>query len=193
MLALLLGLILFLGAHALPIAMPQKRAALIAGWGEMKWKGLIALISIVGFVLLVWGYGEARQTTSWLWTSPTWTRHLAALLMLPAMILLAATYVPGTHIKARIGHPMLLATKIWALAHLVANGSVADVMLFGSFLVWAVISFIVHRRRDRAAGTTYPTKGVTRDMIAVVVGVVAFGLFAMKLHVLLIGVPPFAV
>lgn len=191
MVALIAGLVLFLGAHSLVLAVPDKRAALIEQWGEQKWKALVGLVSIAGFVLLVWGYGLARVEPTWLWHSPVWTRHLAALLMLPAMILLVATYVPGTHIKARIGHPMLLATKIWAIAHLFANGTLADLILFGSFLVWAVIGFIVHRRRDRAEGTSYPASGAGRDVIAVVVGLVLYGAFAMKLHVWLMGVAPF--
>ncbi|MGB1221305.1 MAG: NnrU family protein [Alcanivoracaceae bacterium] len=191
MLALVAGLLLFLGAHSLAIALPEKRAALIRQWGEQKWKALVGIVSIAGFVLLVWGYGQARMEPVWLWQSPVWTRHLAALLMLPSMILLVATYVPGTHIKARIGHPMLLATKIWALAHLFANGTLADLLLFGSFLGWAVLGFIIHRRRDRAAGTTYPAVSASRDAIAVVVGLVLYGAFVGKLHVLLMGVSPF--
>ena len=191
MVALIAGLVLFLGALALAIALPDKRAALIQQWGEQKWKALVGVVSIVGFVLLVWGYGQARMEPTWIWQSPVWARHLAALLMLPAMILLVATYVPGTHMKARIGHPMLLATKIWAIAHLFANGTLADLILFGSFLVWAVVGFIVHRRRDRADGTTYPASGAGRDAIAVIIGLVLYGAFVMKLHVWLMGVAPF--
>lgn len=193
MIYLLLGLIIFLAAHSIAIVAPARRALLVQQWGEQKWKALVGVISIIGFVLLVWGYGQARMEPVWLWQSPVWTRHLAALLMLPSMILLVATYIPGTHIKARIGHPMLLATKIWALAHLFANGTLADLFLFGAFLAWAVVGFIVHRRRDRAAGTTYPAVGVSRDVIAVVVGLVLYGAFAGKLHVLLMGVSPFGV
>ena len=189
--ALLIGLVLFLGSHSVAIAFPAKREALVGRLGVLPYKGLIALVSLAGFVLLVWGYAQARMEPVWLWSSPVWTRHLAALLMLPAMILLVATYVPGTHIKARVGHPMLLATKFWALAHLFANGTLADVLLFGGFLAWAVVAFIVHRRRDRAAGTQYPAVSVMRDAVAVTLGVVFYGAFAMKLHVLLMGVAPF--
>lgn len=191
MTALLIGLALFLGAHALALVMPEKRAAFIAARGELAWKAIVALLSLAGFAALVWGYGQARMEPTWLWVSPVWTRHLAALLMLPAMILLVATYVPGTIIKARVGHPMLLATKFWALAHLLANGSLADVVLFGGFLAWAVAGFVIHRRRDRAAGVSYPAAGIVRDVIAVVVGLGLYGLFAMKLHVMLMGVAPF--
>ena len=94
-----------------------------------------------------------------LWTPPVWTRHAAALLTLPAFILLAAAYVPRNAIKARLGHPMLLGTKLWAAAHLLANGNVADVLLFGGFLVWATLCFRAAKGRDRAAGTTYPSDG----------------------------------
>ena len=191
MIVLIIGLLLFLGSHSIKILAPGQRDALVARWGEQKWKGLISLVSLAGFVMLVWGYGQARMEPTWLWVSPVWTRHLAALLMLPAMILLVAAYVPGTHIKSRIGHPMVLATKIWAVAHLFANGTLADLLLFGSFLAWAVMDFIASRRRDRAAGTTYPAVGVSRDAIAVIIGLVLYGAFAGKLHLWLMGVAPF--
>lgn len=191
MTALIAGLFLFLGIHSLNMLAPALRTRMVDRLGLIGWKGVFALISLVGFVLLVWGYGEARSEPVWLWQSPVWTRHLASLLMLPAMILLVAAYVPGTRIKARIGHPMLLATKIWALAHLAANGTLADLILFGSFLIWAVAGFVVFRRRDRAAGRQYPVAGVSRDIAAVVAGVVLWGLFAFHLHRLLIGIGPF--
>ncbi len=191
MTALIAGLFLFLGIHSLNMLAPALRVRMVDRLGLVGWKGLFAVISLIGFVLLVWGYGQARSEPVWLWQSPVWTRHLASLLMLPAMILLVAAYVPGTRIKARIGHPMLLATKIWALAHLAANGTLADLLLFGSFLAWAVAGFIVLRRRDRAAGKLYPAAGVVRDMTAVVVGVVLWALFAFHLHRLLIGMGPF--
>src|SRR5690606_26415442 len=108
-----------------------------------------------------------------------------------AFILLAATYVPGTRIKARVGHPMLLGVKFWALAHLLANGALADLLLFGSFLIWAVVLFVALRRHDRLAGVTYPAQGVSRDVIAIAVGLVGFVVFALLLHQPLIGVRPF--
>ena len=191
MTALIAGLFLFLGIHSLNMLAPALRNRMVDRLGLIGWKGVFAVISLAGFVLLVWGYGEARSEPVWLWQSPVWTRHLAALLMLPAMILLVATYVPGTRIKARIGHPMLLATKIWALAHLAANGTLADLVLFGAFLVWAVAGFVVFRRRDRASGRQYPVAGIVRDMTAVVAGAVLWALFAFHLHRLLIGVGPF--
>lgn len=191
MTALIAGLFLFLGIHSLNMLAPALRIHMVDRLGLIGWKGLFAVISLTGFVLLVWGYGETRSAPVWLWQSPVWTRHLASLLMLPAMILLVAAYVPGTRIKARIGHPMLLATKVWALAHLAANGSLADLLLFGSFLIWAVAGFVVFRRRDRATGRQYPSAGIARDITAVLVGLALWGLFAFYLHRLLIGIGPF--
>lgn len=191
MFALVLGLVLFLGVHSVRLFAADWRVAQIDRRGLLAWKGVYALISLVGLVLIIWGYGQARLTPDWLWVSPVWTRHLAALLTVPAFIFLAATYVPGTHIKARVGHPMLLGVKFWALAHLIANGTLADLLLFGGFLVWAVVLYIVSRRRDRLAGVRYPALGVSRDIIAVVVGLVAFVVFALVLHEPLIGRAPF--
>jgi uncharacterized membrane protein len=188
---LILGLAIFLGMHSIHMLAPNFREAGINKLGLWGWKGLFAVISIVGFVLLVMGYGEARQDPTWLYQTPNWTRHLVALLMIPAMILLVAAYIPGNRLKARMGHPMLLATKIWALAHLFANGGLHDVILFGVFLAWAVADFIVNRKRDRAAGKTYPVAGIGRDIAVVVVGLGLYVAFVMKLHVLLMGVPPF--
>lgn len=191
MFALVLGLVLFLGVHSVRLFAADWRMAQIDRRGLLTWKAVYALVSLVGLVLIVWGYGQARLTPDWLWVTPVWTRHLAALLTVPAFILLAATYVPGTHIKARVGHPMLLGVKFWALAHLIANGALADLLLFGSFLVWAIVLYIVSRRRDRLAGIRYPAVGVSRDIIAIVLGLVGFVVFALVLHGPLIGVRPF--
>lgn len=128
---------------------------------------------------------------TWLWVPPVWTRHLAALLTLPAFILLVAAYLPGSHIKSRVGHPMLLGTKVWAVAHLLSNGTLHEVILFGSFLAWSVALYIVLRKRDRANGTHYPIVGLSRDLAVIVVGVVAWVVFALWLHRILIGVHPF--
>jgi uncharacterized membrane protein len=118
-------------------------------------------------------------------------RHLGALLTVPAFVLLAAAYVPGNRIKAAVGHPMVAGVKTWAFAHLLANGTLAAVVLFGAFLVWAVVDFASARRRDRAAGTRYPAGAVSRDAIVLVVGLAAWALFAFLLHGWLIGVSPF--
>lgn len=188
---LLLGLALFLGVHSTRIVADGWRTATIARVGEKPWKGIYSLLSIAGFVLLVIGYGAARQSPVVLFAPPVWTRHLAALLTIPAFVLLAAAYVPGNAIKRAVGHPMMAGVKVWALAHLIANGTLADVLLFGTFLAWAVLGFIAARRRDRAAGTTYRVGPGSRTAIAVVVGLVAWAVFAFALHRPLIGVAPF--
>ncbi|TRZ97679.1 MAG: NnrU family protein [Rhodocyclaceae bacterium] len=190
---LLLGLIIFLGAHSVRIFAGEWRDAQITGLGEMRWKGVYSLISAVGLGLIIWGFGMARAESPMLWTPPVWTRHLAALLTLPAFILLVAAYLPGSHIKSAVGHPMVAGVKLWALAHLLANGKSVAVVLFGAFLIWAVLDFISARRRDRAAGRTYPVLGWSRDAMVIVVGLVAWGLFAMVGHGWLIGVRPFGV
>ncbi|WP_108124168.1 NnrU family protein [Saccharospirillum mangrovi] len=191
MAVLILGLVLFLGVHSVRIVAPQWRLSMLERLGEQGWKGLYTVVSLAGFALLVWGYSLARLSPTWLWVSPAWTYHVTALLMLVAFILLAAAYVPGNRIKAKLGHPMLLATKTWAFAHLLSNGTLADLVLFGSFLVWAIADFAVSRRRDRTEGVTYPVLGIGRDAAAIVVGVVAYVVFALWLHGLLIGVRPF--
>ncbi|MCX7157045.1 MAG: NnrU family protein [Rhodocyclales bacterium] len=188
---LILGLVLFLAAHSVRIYADDWREAQIARLGEIRWKGVYSLISAVGLGLIIWGYGMARVDSPVLWPTPNWTRHLAATLTLPAFILLVAAYLPGTHIKARIGHPMVAGVKIWATAHLIANGNVCDAALFGSFLIWAVVDFISARRRDRLAGRTYPAGGWSRDAMAIAIGLVAWVLFAFYGHAWLIGVRPF--
>jgi uncharacterized membrane protein len=188
---LILGLVLFLGVHSTRIVADGWRSATIARVGEKPWKGIYSLLSIAGFVLLVIGYGAARQSPVVLYAPPVWTRHLAALLTIPAFVLLVAAYVPGNAIKRAVGHPMMAGVKVWALAHLLANGTLADVLLFGTFLSWAVLGFIAARRRDRASGTTYPAGPGSRTAIAVVIGLVAWAVFAFALHRPLIGVAPF--
>lgn len=188
---LVLGMVLFLGVHSVRVFADGWRGSLIARRGEGVYKGLYSLASIAGFALIVWGYGLARTAPVDLWMPPVWTRHLAALLTIPAFVLLAAAYVPGTRIKAAVGHPMVLGVKVWAFAHLISNGRLADVVVFGGFLAWAVLLYIASRRRDRRAGTRYTAGPASRDMIAIAVGLVAWAAFAFWLHGLLIGVRPF--
>ena len=126
-----------------------------------------------------------------LWLPPEWTRDLTALLTLPAFVLIAAAYVPGNRIKAAVGHPMVAGVKVWAIAHLCSNGKLADVLLFGAFLVWAVLDFRSARRRDRAAGVRYPAGSGARDGLAIAAGIGAWALFAAFLHLRLIGVRPY--
>ncbi len=192
MVPFVVGLALFLGLHSVRIFADGWRTRVRDRLGPNAWRGLYSLVSIVGFGLLVWGYGLARRESSSLFFPPVWTAHLAGLLMVPVFVLLAAVYVKGTRIKAKIGHPMIAAVKVWALGHLLANGRVVDVILFGSFLAWAVLCFRASRRRDRAAGVKYEPGPASRDLVAVVVGVVLWAVFAFALHVRLIGVAPFA-
>jgi len=190
---LILGLIIFLGTHSVRIYAESWRARTIARVGDKGWKAVYGLMSIAGFVLLVWGFGQARAAAPVvLYAPPVFMRHIAALLVLISFVLLAAAYVPGNHIKAAIGHPMVAAVKLWAFAHLLANGRLAGVILFGAFLVWAVVDFIVARKRDRAAGTRYPAGSGARTAVTVVAGVVAWVVFAFWAHRWLIGVAPFA-
>lgn len=188
---LILGLLIFLGSHSVRIFAEPWRGARIAAMGLNAWKGVYSIVAIIGFVLIVWGYGLARSAPVVLFSPPVWTKHVAALLTIPAFILLAAAYVPGTRIKRAVGHPMVAGVKAWAFAHLLANGTLADVVLFGSFLVWAIVDYIAARRRDRAAGTVYVVGPITRDVAAVVVGLAAWAAFAFWLHAALIGVRPF--
>lgn len=189
---LILGLLVFLGVHSVRIFADGWRSAQMARMGEGAWKGSYSIASLIGFGLIIWGFGMARAAPVILWSPPIWTRHLTGLLMLVAFVLLIAAYVPGNRLKAKIGHPMLAGTKTWAFAHLLANGTLADVILFGSFLIWSIVSFITSRRRDRAAGVSYPVLGLGRDVVTLVVGVVAWALFAFYGHLWLIGVSPFA-
>lgn len=191
MVYLILGLVLFLGVHSVRIVAEDWRTSTRARIGENTFKGVYSVLSILGFVLIVWGFGIARETPLQLWVPPVGMRHAASLFTLIAFVFLAAAYVPRNVIKARVHHPMVLAVKSWALAHLLANGSLAHLVLFGSFLLWAVLDFIASRRRDRALGTTYPAGTASGTCIAVVVGVVAWAGFAVWLHGLLIGIRPF--
>ena len=191
MAVLILGLVVFLGVHSTRIVADGWRSATIARIGEKPWKGLYTLASVAGFALILWGFSLARRDPVYLWQSPMGMRHLAGLLMLIAFVLLVSTYVPRNAIKAKLHHPMVLSVKVWALAHLLANGNLADVVLFGTFLVWAVFSFRAARQRDRAAGTLYPPGTAAATAIAVAVGVAVWVVFAFWAHGWLFGVRPF--
>lgn len=187
---LILGLVLFLGAHSTRIVADGWRTAMVRRLGEARWKGLVALLSIVGLGLVVWGFGLARKQPVELWWPPFFMRHVAWLLTLVSFILLAAAYVPRNAIKARLRHPMVLGVMVWALAHLLANGNVAHGVLFGSFLVWAALSFRAARGRDRASGAIYPAGTASGTVMAVVVGIAAWAGVAFWAHGLLIGIRP---
>lgn len=187
---LIIGLIIFLDVHSVRIFADAWRSKQVIRLGIWRWKGLYALASLVGFILIVWGYGQARMGSVVLWNLPEWTRQVAAVLTLLSFVLIAAAYVPKTKIKAALGHPMIVGVKVWAFAHLMSNGTLADVVLFGSFLLWAVVDFAASRRRDRALGTVYPEGVVRQDVLAIAAGVAAWVLFALFLHQKLIGVQP---
>jgi len=192
MTALVLGLVIFLGAHSVRIVADRWRTAQLARLGEGMWKGLYSAAAAIGLVLIIWGYHLAQAQPIVVWSPPHWLRLVGALLTIPAFVLLAAAYVPGNRIKAAIGHPMVAGVKVWAFAHLLANGTLAAIVLFGAFLVWAIADFRSARRRDRAAGLHYPPGTTARDVAAVVAGLVVWALFAFLLHRWLIGVQPLA-
>jgi uncharacterized membrane protein len=190
MLYLVLGLVLFLGVHSVRIVADDWRTQTIGRIGALPWKALYSVASVAGFVLIVWGFGQARMQPLQLWSPPVGMRHAASLITLVGFVLLAAAYVPGNGIKARVRHPMVLGVKAWALAHLLANGNLAHVVLFGAFLAWAVLDFSSSRRRDRAAGTVYPAGRPVATVVTVVVGILAWAVFAMWLHGWWIGIRP---
>tara|TARA_B100001105_G_C22386358_1_gene442107 strand:- start:663 stop:1295 length:633 start_codon:yes stop_codon:yes gene_type:complete len=190
MTALIAGLLLFLGLHSTRIFAEGFRQRQVARMGLNGWKAVYSIVSLVGFVLIVWGYGQARLNPVLIWEPPRGLRHVSVLFTLAAFVLLVAAYVPRNQIKARLHHPMVLAVKVWAFAHLLANGMLADVLLFGSFLVWSIVLFAVSRRRDRREGTVYPRGTLAGTAITVGVGTAVWLLFLFKLHVWLIGVSP---
>lgn len=190
-LVLIAGLVLFLGVHSLRIVAEPWRARVLAQrGGEKRWKLGYTLVSLIGFGLIVWGYGLARQQPVALWAPPTFMRHISALLMLPAFVMLVAAYVPGNRLKTRLHHPMVISVKVWAFAHLLANGTLADVLLFGSFLVWAVFCLRAARRRDRSLRIHYSGGSAAATLLTLVIGVAAWAGFTFWAHAWLIGVKP---
>lgn len=187
---LIAGLLVFLAVHSLRMFAGGFRDSMIARHGKNTWRAVFSLVSIAGFVLLVWGFGLARQQPVLLYPPILAMRHANMLFTLLAFVLVAAAYVPRNHIKARLGHPMLAGIKLWALGHLLVTGFLHDVILFGAFLVWAVADFAVCRRRDRQNGVIQPAGTLGGDIITVVVGVAAWAGFAFWLHLRLIGVSP---
>lgn len=193
MAALVLGLVLFLGVHSTRIVAEGWRTGMVERLGEKGWKALYSMLAIAGFVLIVWGYGLARQNPTVLWNPPpVGLRHAVSLLTLIAFVLLVAAYVPGNHLKAKLRHPMILGVKVWAFSHLIVNNTLADLVLFGSFLVWAVLDFRSARKRERTLATVQEASAA-RTAITVVIGVAAWALFAFWLHRAWIGVSPLGV
>ena len=207
---LILGLILFLGAHSVRIVADDWRTQKMEALGEKAFKGVHALISLLGLYLLVVGYGEARLQTVVIWNPPTATRHISLLLMLFSSILMVAAYIPRNHLKIRMGHPMVLSVKVWALSHLLANGNLADMLLFGAFLIWALLNFKSARVRDRVqvqlpdsnaevnAGVSsaslpedVPVKpNLVATLITLAGGIALWAVITFVLHAKVVGVAP---
>lgn len=189
---MIVGLAMFLGTHLVGVFAPAWRQQQISRLGVNGWKGAYALVSIIGLALAIWGFGQSRLDPIWVWHPPMGLRHLVSLLMLPAFMLLVAAYIPGNHLRAHLGHPMVLSVKLWAFSHLLANGRLGDIIFFAAFLVWAIILFAKLRRRDRA--NPPPVKPVkwSATITTVVLGGVLWAVFALHLHVYVTGVPVFA-
>lgn len=188
MLILIVGLVLFFGAHSVAIVAPYWRDRMVLLMGIPQWKSLYAVIAIAGFVAIIWGYGITRQSPTILYTPPFWLRYAPFVLMVPVFPLVLAAYLPGK-IKAATRHPLLAATKFWASAHLLSNGELAAVLLFGSFLAWAVADRIALKRRVHWPIQTLPVSSFN-DAIAVIGGLALYVLFVWRLHLWLIGVQP---
>jgi uncharacterized membrane protein len=186
---LIIGLIIFLGSHSCRIFSEPWRNNMIDRLGEVKWKGLYTIISFIGLALIVIGYGQARQTPVVLWQPATYLTHIAVLLNLVAFIFLAASASTNNAIRLKVKHPMILGVKVWALAHLLANGTLVDLILFGSFLLWAVLDFRSARKRpihmqEKVVASTKAT------IVVIVTGIVVWAAFIFGLHQYLIGVSP---
>ncbi|MFS8148674.1 NnrU family protein [Rhizobium sp. R635] len=188
---LIVGIILFLGVHLVRVVAPGFRRSMIARLGDNGWRAGYSVASILTLILLIYGFGQARAVTGMLYNPPVWTAHIAITLMLIAMICLVASLLPAGHIATKTKHPMVLSVKIWALAHLLANGEMSSVLLFAAFLAWGVIVRISLKRRQRAGEITLrPFVSAKYDLYAVVIGIVAWALIIWKLHEWLIGVSP---
>ncbi|EGV28998.1 NnrUfamily protein [Thiorhodococcus drewsii AZ1] len=188
MAVLILGLILFLGTHSISIIKPDLRGNIVARFGVVPWQAVYAILSLIGFMLILSGFGMAGQSPILVYDPAAWMRHITLLLMLPVFPLLFAAYLPG-RIQTAVKHPMLLAVKIWAFAHLLANGTLADILLFGAFLAWAVADRISLKHRVGPPVQGAPPSPLN-DAIAIVGGLLFYLLFMFWLHKALIGVAP---
>ena len=198
---LILGLVLFLGAHSTRIFAENWRQAVLERLGEKAYKGVYTLVSLVGFGLIIYGFDQVRWDSPALWMPPVWVKHVAALLMLLSLVLLACAHAPRNAIKAKLHHPMVLSVKVWALAHLLANPRVADLVLFGAFLIWSVLNFRAARKRDRLAAALAQETGEAGTLLvpevsaaatwrAVGIGVVVWAVLLSRGHEWLFGVSP---
>jgi uncharacterized membrane protein len=197
---LILGLLLFLGAHSTRIFAENWRQATLERLGEKAYKGVYTLVSLVGFGLMMYGFDQVRWDSPVLWSPPIWAKHGAAVLMLLSLVLLACAHAPRNAVKAKLHHPMVLSVKVWALAHLLANPRLADVVLFGAFLLWSVLNFRAARQRDRLAAATAtvgegsgaiePEVSSAATWRAVGIGVVVWAILLSRGHAWLFGVSP---
>jgi uncharacterized membrane protein len=189
LLGMILGLVLFLGAHTLTTRRDMRGRVVAAIGGEHVYKIVYSLVSLAGLALIVWGFAHYRAS-EWvqIWTPPTFLKHLNIALMLPAVILVVAAYIRG-RIYAAVKHPMLAGVKLWAFGHLLANGDLGGIILFGSFLAWAVYDRISLKRRADPGAPPIPVGGVTNDLIAVAVGVIAYFALVFAFHPVVIGIP----
>lgn len=181
---LILGLVAFLGFHLLP-AHTRLRSRLIAAMGEIGYRIFFSVMSVLTLVLLIWAYANAAFVE--IWSPPSWTRHIAAVLMVLSFVVLMSAFFPG-RIKRALKHPMLIAIKTWALAHLIANGDLASILLFGGFLAYAVVDRILIKQRGEFAALEV-SAGARNDLIAVISGIALYAAFIFGLHEWLIGVP----
>jgi uncharacterized membrane protein len=189
LLVMILGLVLFLGIHVLTTQRDRRAEWIARLGGEGAYKGLYSLVSLVGLVLIVWGFAHYRAAEfREIWTPPTFLKHLNIALMLPAVILVVAAYIRG-RIFATVKHPMLAGVKLWAFGHLLANGDLGGIILFGSFLGWAVFDRISLKRRSDPGSPPIPVGGIGNDAIAVAVGFVAYLALAFAFHPVVIGIP----
>lgn len=196
---LILGLVLFLGPHSVRLVADDWRTAAIEKVGDKAFKGIYSLLTLFGFYALIVGYAEARMQPWVIWQPPVATRHISVLLMWLASVLLVAAHMPGNHLKLRLGHPMVLSVKVWALAHLLANGNLADLLLFGAFLLWSVLIYKSSRARDRLNAqaqssandsVSAPVPKMSATLMALVAGTLLWGAITFYLHALVVGVSP---
>lgn len=188
MILLLAGLLIFFSTHSVRIAIPAWRGWQIARYGDRIWRGAYSASSLLGLVLIIIGFGEVRWTTPMLWVPPVWAPYATAVLVLLAFVVNAASGVPGNRIKGLVRHPMLTGIALWGAGHLIANGRLGDLLLFGSFVLWALIDFMSCLNRDRLAGVV-PAGGTLRaDMTCVLAGLLVWGVFLLFLHRWLFGV-----
>jgi len=189
MVLLVLGLVFFLGIHSVRVFAPAARENFIASRGEGAWKGFYSILSILGIIILIYGYGQARLDNVYFYSAPVWVAHVQWLLMLFAMILLVASQLPAGRIRKTLKNPQLIGVKVWAIGHLLVNGDLASILLFGGFLIWAVLVVISTKKRDQTLPDTTSTMG---DVLSVIIGIGIWLAFALWLHEWLIGVPVIA-